>query len=280
MILQLMRHYRLDVAVISFGAYVFGRVMTGGVKLLDVPTGLAISLISFNYIYSFNSIEDRDIDRINKPERPLPAGKLPVAIARRYVAILLVLSIVYPFLVYANVINLALFLTLPLLGWAYSASPLRLKTKILPALISIALMYITPIAIGLTYRLNALKPAHAVVLGYIFLFCLSIVPLKDIEDIHGDQLHGSNNWMATLGFSRLLTFSLIGLAASILFVLLTGLGLVTPLLVSLSGSTAALIIAFWVFQLPRERLYRSVLILIALLGLVFCLYSLFTGGSL
>jgi 4-hydroxybenzoate polyprenyltransferase len=48
--------------------------------------GLAISLISFNYIYSLNSIEDRDIDSINKPGRPIPAGKLNLTDSHRYVA--------------------------------------------------------------------------------------------------------------------------------------------------------------------------------------------------
>lgn len=280
-ILPLLQLYRLDVAVISFGAYVAGLVFSGGVRLADLPVGLGISLISFNYIYSLNSIEDRHVDLVNKPRRPIPAGRLPLRIAQRYVTLLLVLSAAYPLIAQTDVINLGLFLLLPLLGWAYSRPPLHLKTKLIPAAVSIALMYTTPVAIGLTSRLDALSRAQIALLGYVFLFCLSIVPLKDIEDLEGDQLHGSKNWFALLGQSRLLGLSLTGLIASIALVLLAGLDLpVTVLFVALSGATVSLIGAFILLRLPRKHLYRSILILVAVLGLLFALNALVFGGSL
>ena len=278
---SLLQLYRLDVAVISFAAYAVGLVFSGGIGLANLPIGLGISLISFNYIYSLNSIEDRDIDLVNKPERPIPAGKLPLGIARRYVMFLLVLSVVYPFLVQTDTINLVLFLLLPLLGWAYSRPPLHLKTKAIPAMVSIAFMYTTPVAISLTSRLSTLSSTHATLLGYIFLFCLSIVPLKDIEDIEGDQLHGSRNFLALLGMSRLLSVSLTGLFVAIALVILGELNpAITVVLVALPVSIIFLIVAFVLFRLPRKRLYRSILILIAILGLLFSINSLVFGGSL
>ena len=281
MIRPLLQLYRLDVAVISFGAYVAGLVFSGGVGLADLPVGLAISLISFNYIYSLNSIEDRHIDLVNKPQRPIPAGKLSLEIARRYVTLLLVLSVAYPFIVKTDMINLALFLLLPLLGWAYSRPPLHLKTKPIAAVVSIALMYTTPVAIGLTSRLDALGSVHAALLGYIFLLCLSIAPLKDIEDVEGDQLHGSKNLLALVGLRRLLGLSLTGLIAAIALVILADLGLpITVVLVALSGATGLLIAAFVLLGLPRTHIYRSILILVAVLGLLFSLNALVFGGSL
>jgi len=281
MIPLLLRLYRLDVAVISFGAYVAGLVFSGGVGLADLPVGLGISLISFNYIYSLNSIEDRHIDLVNKPQRPIPAGKLPLRIARRYVTLILVLSVAYPFMLKTDLINLALFLLLPLLGWAYSRPPLHLKTKPIPAVVSIALMYTTPVAIGLSSRLDALGSVHATLLSYIFLFCLSVVPLKDIEDVEGDLLHGSKNLLALVGPDRLLALSVAGLAAAIALVLLADLGLrITLVLVALSGATGLLIAAFVLFRLPRSHIYRSALVLIATLGLLFALNALVFGGSL
>jgi 4-hydroxybenzoate polyprenyltransferase len=281
MISPLLQLYRLDVAVISFGAYAAGLVFSGGIHLVDLPVGLAISLISFNYIYSLNSIEDRDIDRVNKPERPIPAGKLPIGLAQRYVTILLILSVVYPFFVKTGTINLVLFLLLPLLGWAYSRPPFHLKTKLITAVVSIACMYTTPLAIGLTARLDTLGSVQITLLGYIFLFCLSIVPLKDIEDMEGDQLHGSRNFLASLGMNRLLAISLAGLIAAILLVTLVDLSLaITVVLVALPAAIALLIVAFMLFKLPRKRLYRSILILIAVLGLLFSINALIFGGSL
>jgi len=281
MIPSLLQLYRLDVALISFGAYAAGLVFSGGIRPADLPIGLAISLISFNYIYSLNSIEDRDIDRVNKPHRPIPAGRLSPGMAQRYVTLLLVLSVAYPFFVQRNAVNLALFLLLPLLGWAYSRPPLHLKTKLIPAVVSIAFMYTTPVAIGLTLRLAALDAVQMTLLGYIFLYCLSIVPLKDIEDVDGDQLYGSRNFLASLGMNRLLLVSLTGLTAAILLVILADLGLaITVVLTALPCATALLIIAFSLLRLPRRHLYRSILILIAVLGLLLAFNILIFGGSL
>jgi 4-hydroxybenzoate polyprenyltransferase len=281
MILYLLTLYRLDVALISFGAYAAGLVFSGGVRLGDLPIGLAISLISFNYIYSLNSIEDHHIDSINKPHRPIPSGKLPIKVAQRYVMLLLVLSVAYPFFIQTDIINLLLFQLLPLLGWAYSKRPFHLKTKVIPAMISIAFMYTTPVAIGLTSRLDALSPQHVTLLSYIFLFCLSIVPLKDIEDVEGDQMHGSRNFLALLGMSRLLSISLVGLVAAIVLVILADLNLaITVVLVALPAAIFSLIAGFVLFKLPRKRLYRSILVMIATLGLLFSINSLVFGGSL
>ena len=280
-IVQLLRLYRPDVAAISFGAYVFGLVAAGGVELWELAVGFAISIVSFNYIYSLNSIEDRHLDRVNKPERPLAAGTLPLRVARRYVTVLLVLSLIYPFLVYANVTNLALFLILPILGWAYSSPPLRLRTRLIPALLSIVLMYLAPISIGFTYRLDVLRDVHAVILGYFFLFSISVIPLKDIEDVGGDQLLDSKNWRTTLGLRRLLALSLIGLVLSILLVVIAAIDpVVTRVLVALSGAATLLISAFIVFRLPPERLYRSLLLLLAALGIMFVIFTLILGVSL
>jgi 4-hydroxybenzoate polyprenyltransferase len=279
--LSLLQLYRLDVAMISFGAYMTGLVFSGGVHLADLPVALGISLISFNYIYSLNSIEDREIDLVNKPHRPIPSGKLSVGSARRYVTMLLITSVVYPFFVQTGAINLVLFLLLPLLGWAYSRPPFHLKTKVIPAMVSIAFMYTTPLAIGITSRTGLLSSVQLTLLGYIFLFCLSIVPLKDIEDVEGDQLHGSRNHLALLGMNRLLTVSIVGLIAAMVLVILADLSLaIMVVLVALPGAIALLIVAFVLFKLPRRRLYRSILILIGLLGLLFSLNALIFGGSL
>ncbi len=210
-----------------------------------------------------------------------PAGKLPVKTARWYVSLLLVLSLAYPFLVKTDLTNLALFLLLPPLGWAYSRPPLHLKTKPIPAMVSIALMYTTPVAIGLTSRLDSLGSEQATLLGYIFLFSLSIVPLKDIEDEAGDQLHGSQSLLALMGPTRLLGFSISGLIAAMALVILSRLGpAVSFVLLALSGAITLLIAAFVLLRLPRAHLYRSILMLVAALGFLFTLNTLVFGGRL
>lgn len=281
MVSSLFKLYRLDVAVISFGSYAAGLVLSGGIRWVDLLLGLGISLISFNYIYSLNSIEDRHIDLVNKPQRPIPAGKLPLEVAKAYVNFLLALSIIYPFLIQADIINLALLLLLPLLGWAYSMPPLHLKAKAIPAMASIALMYTTPMAVAFNSRFSLFSASHVILLTYIFLFCLSIVPLKDIEDVEGDVLYSSGNFLALLGMGRLFMLSIAGLMATIALATLVELSfVVTFALVILPTSIIFLIVLFFRLRRPIKRLYRSILILIAGLGLVFSVGSLYFGVSL
>ena len=84
-----------------------------------------------------------------------------------------------------------------------------------------------------------------------------------------------------LGHDRLLLLSVAGLAAAIALVVLADLGLrITLVLVALSGATGLLIAAFVILRLPRSRIYRSALILIATLGFLFALNMLVFGGSL
>lgn len=274
--------YRLDVAVISFCAYMAGLAFSGGIDFpAGLITGAAVSLISFNYIYSLNSIEDRDIDRVNKPHRPLPAGRLSLELAQQYTSLLLVLSVVYPFFVRTTIIDLIALLTLPALGWAYSKPPLRLKTKAIPATVSIAIMYTLPLAAAFASRQGNITRAQFVLLGYIFLLCLSVVPLKDIEDVEGDALYDSKNFLALFGANRLFTFSASGLAVAIGLAILADLTpALTFVLAALPAAILSLILTFILFQLPYKRLYRSILGLIAILGLLFFINRLIFGGSL
>ena len=90
------------------------------------------------YITGLNQLQDIDIDRINKPWLPIPAGKLSVAQARTIIAISGMLA-----LVAAGITNLVLFLLIGLImmvGTAYSLPPLKFKRHHIAAAASILLV--------------------------------------------------------------------------------------------------------------------------------------------
>ncbi|MEJ2659084.1 MAG: UbiA family prenyltransferase, partial [Desulfobacterales bacterium] len=74
--LSYIRLCRIDVALIAFISYLFGAELAGGTDWYDIVVALLVTMISTNFIYSFNSWTDREIDRISKPYRPIPSGKI------------------------------------------------------------------------------------------------------------------------------------------------------------------------------------------------------------
>ena len=70
------RLFRLDAAMIALFSYLAGAGLAGMVGRRDVIIAGAVTLISTNFIYSLNSWADREIDKIDKPGRPIPSGRI------------------------------------------------------------------------------------------------------------------------------------------------------------------------------------------------------------
>lgn len=210
--------YRFDSYFITTGSY-FATVMITKSPLLDFDTvliGLILAPVFVNFIYSINSYFDAEIDAINKPHRPIPSGRLSKQEALRYVVLLGVLSVsLPPFLASEREVQLALYV-FPLLGVLYSNSAYPLK-KVAPVASSItAFVLVMPSVIALL-QLNKFPQFHTFLL-MMFLYCLALVPLKDIEDEKGDVTYKSGNWAKIVGarnvvlgsMSFLVVFSVIG----------------------------------------------------------------------
>lgn len=206
---------RLDVSVIAFATYLAGVCLATAPDWPDVLIGIALAAISTNAIYSLNAWSDRRVDSVNKPHRPVPSGKIRPRAARRYALCLLFLSIVYPFFVARTDLVLGLFLLLPVLGAAYSLKPLWLKRFTIPSVIITSAGLVVPVQIGYFMKTHSLDfvPFFAA----LFLYCLSIIPLKDIDDVEGDRQFGFQNAYSRLG-PKLLPACLAGLLLNTLLV--------------------------------------------------------------
>lgn len=253
-VLAYCRLTRLDVTLIALASYLVGVRLAARITATDLWGALGVSLISTNFIYSFNAWADRSIDAINKPCRPIPAGLIAPSAALRYSTTLLVMSLIYPFFLTTSPLALGLLLVLPVLGLIYSAEPIRLKRRAWAAVAVTATGLVLPVQIGAFAHTSDLDAVPFFLV--MFVYCLSVVPLKDIEDAEGDRLHGMGNLFERHG-ARLPLLSATGLVIDAVLLLCLPVPPRLRLLVGLL--IAATLAVLMVLRKKPTLLYRTVI---------------------
>jgi 4-hydroxybenzoate polyprenyltransferase len=142
---------------------------------------------------AINQIYDLDIDRVNKPKRPLPSGALTLSEAWVFTVVTFLLAWVLAFLASPDGRRECFFIVLftSVLCWAYSAPPLWTKRRGFLANLTIAIPrgVLLKVAGWSTIRtVFGLEPWY---IGGIFgLFLLGAASTKDFADIEGDRVGG------------------------------------------------------------------------------------------
>jgi 4-hydroxybenzoate polyprenyltransferase len=137
-----------------------------------------------------NQICDFENDRINKPHRPLPSGRMTRAEAWRFVATMYVVALALVAAV--NRETFAIYLAAALSTVAYSAPPVRLKRHSVGSNLIIALIrgWLLKVA-GWAAVATVLKSIEPWYIGFIyFVFLLGATTTKDFADIEGDRAAG------------------------------------------------------------------------------------------
>lgn len=179
--IQLTRPVNLLIAFISIfiGGFVTGTVHPLNKLLLACLSGTFI-MAGANAI---NDVFDLEIDRINKPRRPLPSGRIPISSARIFAFCLFIagctLGVPIHWLGFGIAITACIWLYL--YSW-------RLKRTVLWGNFSVAFLS------GLAFVYGGLaigRWIQALIVG-IFAFFFHFVReiIKDMEDIEGDQADG------------------------------------------------------------------------------------------
>ena len=140
--------YRKDAALISFVTFLVGSETAHTIDLNDVIAAAVVTLVSVNFIYSFNSWTDAHIDKLSRPSRPIPSGRIMRSHALVYSLGFLLISLVYPFFLFQSPLPILLCLLLPVLGLLYSAKPARMRDRPYASIIVICLGLIIPMLIG------------------------------------------------------------------------------------------------------------------------------------
>ena len=142
---------------------------------------------------AINQIYDLDIDRVNKPKRPLPSGTLTIPQAWGFTLAAFVVAWILAWL--ADPIGrrecfwIVLFTSV--LVWAYSAPPFRTKRHGIWANVTIAIPRGVLLKVAGWSTVKTIIGLEPWYIGSIFgLFLLGAASTKDFADIEGDKADG------------------------------------------------------------------------------------------
>jgi geranylgeranylglycerol-phosphate geranylgeranyltransferase len=160
---------------------------------------------------TFNGVTDFKIDLINKPHRPIPAGKMTRNTASLYSAILYAISLAIAYQLtfqYFQITILTSIITI-----LYSFPLVRLRKRFIISNFCGALIYglFCPL---LGWSLMPSNPLPIYILGFTFLFALSLSMSKDFEDYIGDKAYRIKTIPVVLGIEKAKLLSVIMLGLS------------------------------------------------------------------
>ncbi|MBD3197219.1 MAG: hypothetical protein GF317_19350 [Candidatus Lokiarchaeota archaeon] len=252
-----------------------------GVSLTNLILNLILGVITYILIAGsgmvINDIYDIEIDKVNRPERPIPRGDISLKQAKYLFAFLVILgvllSLIHSWVLNLDYINVIVAAFFAFIGWLYAAFA---KKSGFFGNIIVSISF----SIGLIYGaiLN-----NSIIPMYIYFFFLTSFFLllarevvKGCEDIEGDKTEGVKTLAITLGIQQALYFSIIFDALAIGFFILpifttiiNPLAYVISMIFGLVVVIASLILSL-ISNLEKESFSRISLLLKigALLGLL------------
>lgn len=138
---------------------------------------------------TLNQIYDLEVDRVNKPRRPLPSGRLSPGEAWILTGVFAALALCLAWAI--NVQCFLLALTAAVFTTAYSAPPLRTKARGVWANLTIAVPRGLLLKVAGWSCVKSVLAAEPWYIGAIFgLFLLGATSTKDFADIEGDRAGG------------------------------------------------------------------------------------------
>ena len=176
------------------------------VLLLHIGLGAVMAGLLNAASNSLNQVFDLEVDKINKPGRPLPSGKMSVRSAARQSAFLYVtaLMLAWPLRNEHGPECFVLVCIAALFSLAYSVPPFRTKRFGWRANLTIAIPrgLLLKVA-GWSIVAPVFSNSEPWILGGLFcLFLLGASTAKDYSDMQGDQLGGIRNLPIRLGSQK------------------------------------------------------------------------------
>jgi chlorophyll synthase/bacteriochlorophyll c synthase len=216
------------------GAFAAGRGQPG-FHLTDVYDLLWLALgmimigpLATGFSQSINDYFDRELDAINDPARPIPAGDVTLREARFNWIILGIATILVSLTFRKWEVTLFALFGL-ILAVAYSVPPIKLKKHAWLGAPSVGLGYvcITWLTMHLVFApLNWSSIIVALINGVLVS---GLLFLNDIKSIEGDRLHGLTSLTVKLGLKR---------AVLVAYTIINGSQIALLLLVLLQGHVA------------------------------------------
>jgi len=199
--------------ILAFTAVWLGAFVGGGYFLDHAPALLTFSMATVLILSAGNGINDifdLRIDLVNRPDRPLPAGKMSLKIAAAIFTIMMVVGIVLASAAGLFPALIAIFAGLTLFLYSIKLKAVPLLGNIVVGLLT-SLTFLSGGMIAGAMR-NAAVPAI-----FAFLFTVSRELFKDIQDMPGDRASGIGTAPLVWGIKPAWNLASAFLAAGILY---------------------------------------------------------------
>ncbi|MBI4895508.1 MAG: UbiA family prenyltransferase [Candidatus Aenigmarchaeota archaeon] len=213
--------------VMSMIAVYIAALVAGVVSLSNLVPSLQLvfAMLATFFISSFgmvfNDIFDIEIDKINKPKRPLPSGKISLKVANIYGVLLAIVGLAFAYFVNFYAFGVAIVATVLL--YAYAA---KLKKVMLVGNIVVSFL------VGLTFIYGGVINFNF--LGVIMLAFLAFLAnmareiYKTCEDVVGDKKEGVRSLAIKYGVVR-------AKMAGSVFIILAVILSIVPFIIRLFG---------------------------------------------
>jgi len=186
--LEIIRPWNAIMAVIA----VFLMAIISGNFTIDVLLACAVVFIVTGAGNVVNDYFDHRIDAINKPERPIPSGRITLKTAGIYSISLFIIGIITAFTINLLLGIIALLSTLLMVYYAYD-----LKGRCIIGNLSISFLT------GLCFVFGGVAAGEiitSIYLGfYAFLMTMAREIVKDMEDVEGDKEEGATTFPIIYG---------------------------------------------------------------------------------
>lgn len=204
------------------------------IGILNTRTGIAAEVVLFNIIlgiitYFFlagsgmiiNDIYDIEIDKINRPERPIPSGRISLEQAKLLFIVTygigIGFAVINSIIFNLGVVNIILAAFFGFIGWVYAKWG---KKSGFPGNIIVGISF----SIGLIYGavLNGTDIPSYIYFFFLtsFFLLISREIVKGCEDIEGDKKEGVKTLAITIGLKKALISSIICQILAIIFFIL------------------------------------------------------------
>jgi len=174
----------------------------GFLELLIGASTLAILNAASN---ALNGVYDADIDKINKPYRPIPAGVITREEGRAVAWILYLIVLARAFLMQSPYrIFFILVFIIALITVAYSVPPIRLKKRLWVSNITIAFArgMLGFVAAWSIFGNPFSEATPWIIGGVMMIFLIGAITSKDFTDIRGDRVYKIRTLPVVYGVHR------------------------------------------------------------------------------
>jgi geranylgeranylglycerol-phosphate geranylgeranyltransferase len=205
-----------------------------------------------------NDYYDIEIDKINRPERPIPRGSITLKQAKMLWIITILIgigiAILHTILFRISYLSIIIATFFAFIGWLYAAWGKK-SGFIGNVIVS------TSFSIGLIYGavLNNSNVPFYIYFFFLtsFFLLLSREIIKGCEDVEGDKKEGVKTLAIRIGINKATKFSLAFAILAIVFFILPYFTVINPLLFLISMAFGLVVVVFAVILLLKRNLEKK-----------------------